>query len=223
MEVIDIVLVMLAIVIFVLVHFVLFPYVKKVYFKEPVLEIGLVLDSGASINKGLSLKNKTTADGVRSSRPLYVFEVTWNFKIKITNLSGVTAYGPQLHFLNHQVGFTQLETLDPDTTLQGNEYILLSGAYVTTEEVTADKRTKTYDLPESFDDLRMWIAYKNARDKEFFTVFSNSNDGNKNTCILKKPKGFNQGLNLESTECVHSWFNRLMDLFSFSVLSKKTI
>jgi len=166
------------------------PHFRKVYFIGPELTIELIPDGENIMKKGLSGKNNTSKGYVNRNNAIYVFEVTWNVNLKITNNSNITAFYPKLHFLNQQLSFTLLDKLDLNKPIQGNEQILLKGKYVMYEEVNEKKLTKTNGLPESFDDLKILLEYKNPNKKNFYTIFSNSNDAERNVYSRKKPKEF---------------------------------
>jgi hypothetical protein len=168
----------------------LIPYFRKVYFIGPELTIELMPDGGLSMNRGLSGKNDTSKGYVEGNTAIYVFEVTWKVNLKITNNSHITAYYPKLNYLNQQLSFTRLDKLDINTPIQGNEQILLKGTYVMYEEVNGKERTQPNGLPANFDDLKILLEYKNPHKKSFFTIYSNSNDTEKNKYTRKKPKEF---------------------------------
>jgi hypothetical protein len=166
------------------------PYFRRVYFIGPELTIELVPDGGSSTNKGLSGKNHTAKGYVDGNNAIYVFEVTWKVNLKIINNSNITAYYPKLNYLNQQLSFSRLETLDSNKPIQGNEQILSVGKYVMSEEVNGNERTQINGLPDNFDDLKILLEYKNPNKKRFYTVFSNSNHTEKNVYTRKKPTEF---------------------------------
>ncbi|MCB0746131.1 MAG: hypothetical protein KDC90_01595 [Ignavibacteriae bacterium] len=166
------------------------PYFRKVYFVGPELTIELIPDGGMSMNCGLSGKNDTSKGYVDGNNAIYVFEVTWKVNLKITNNSNITAYYPKLKFLNQQLSFTKLDNLETNTPIQGNEQIVLKGKYVMYEEVNGKERTQPNGLPNNFEDLKILLEYKNPHKKEFYTIFSNSSELEKNNYTRKKPKEF---------------------------------
>ena len=166
------------------------PYLKKVYFTGPELTIELMPDGGSSGNRGLSQKNDVSKGYIERDKAIYVFEVTWNVILKITNNSEITAYYPKLSFLNQQLSFSRLEQLDINKPIQGNEQILLKGSYTMFEECEGKNRTKINGLPENFKDLKILLEYKNPYKKNFYTIFSNTENTNENKYIRHKPKEF---------------------------------
>lgn len=166
------------------------PYIKKVYFIGPELTIELIPNGGSSGNRGLSLKNDTSKGYVEGDKAIYVFEITWNVNLKITNNSNITAYYPKLNFLNQQLSFSKLEQLDKNKPIKGNEQILLKGSYSMFEECEGKNRTKINGLPENFKDLKILLEYKNPYKKSFYTIFSNSERTEENNYKRHKPKEF---------------------------------
>lgn len=169
----------------------LIPYIRKVYIIGPELTIELLSNGGSSGNRGLSGKNDTSKGYIEGDKAIYVFEVTWNVNLKITNNSNITAYYPNLSFLNQQLSFSKLEQLDKNKPIQGNEQILLKGSYSMFEECEGKNRTKINGLPENFKGLKILLEYKNPHKKTFYTIFSNSKQTEKNKYLRRKPKEFN--------------------------------
>jgi hypothetical protein len=166
------------------------PYFKKVYFDGPELTIELIPDGGMSMNLGLSGKNNTSKGYINANNAIYVYEVTWKVNLKITNNSNITAYYPKLKFQNQQLTFTSLDKLDTNKPIEANEQVLLKGKYVMYEEVNGNQRHEPNGLPNNFTDLKILLEYKNPYKKIFYTVFSNSREGEKNNYTRKKPKEF---------------------------------
>jgi len=168
----------------------LIPYIRKVYFIGPELTIELLSNGGSSGNRGLSNKNDNTKGYIDGNNAIYVFEVKWNAILKITNNSNVTAYYPELTFLNQQLSFSTLDKLDNNKPIKENEQIILKGTYSMFEECEGKYRTKISGLPDNFKDLKILLEYKNPSKKRFYTIFSNTEQIIKNRYSRKKPKEF---------------------------------
>ena len=168
----------------------LITYFRKVYFVGPELTIELIANGGLSGPKGLSVRNDTSKGYVDGDKAIYVFEVTWNINLKITNNSNITAYYPKLKFLNQQLGFTTLDSLDNNKPILGNDQIILKGTYTMLAECEGKKRTKIQGLPDNFKDFKILLEYNNPHKKSFCTIFSNSEMNKKNKYSRKKPKEF---------------------------------
>jgi hypothetical protein len=169
----------------------LIPHFRKVYFTGPELTIQLMPDGGISMNRGLSVKNDTSQGFIDGQNAIYIFEVTWKVNIKIINNSEVTAYYPKISFLDQQLGFSKLDNLDENSPIKGNEQVILKGIYIKYEEVNGKQRTDPSGLPPNFKDLKILLEYKNTYKKKFYTVYSNSVEGEKNNYKRKKPREFN--------------------------------
>ncbi len=166
------------------------PYIKRVYFIGPELTVELVPKGGSSGNRGLSRKNDTSKGYVDGDKAIYVFEVTWNVNLKITNNSNITAYYPNIKFLNQQLSFSTLEQIDKNKPIQGNEQIVLKGTYSMFEECEGKNRTEINGIPDNFKDLKILVEYKNPSKKTFYTMFTNSEHADINKYLRHKPKEF---------------------------------
>ena len=166
------------------------PFFRKIYIVRPELTIEIIPDGGKSNRSGISAKNDTSKGYIDGNNAIYIFELTWNVNVKITNNSSVIAYYPKLNFLSEQLGFTYLDSLDSNAPIKENESLLLQGKYVMYEESTGKSRTEIKGLPAIFNDLKILLENKNPDKRTFFTLFTNSSTVEKNKYLRRRPVEF---------------------------------
>lgn len=168
----------------------LIPYFRRVYFVGPELTIELLPHGGTSGSRGLSHNNDTSKGYIVGDKAIHIFEVTWNIHLKITNNSDVTAYYPELKFINEKIGFTSLENLDKNSPVEENEKIVLKGTYTMFEEVEGKNRTEIRGLPDHLKEIKILLKYKNPSKRNFYTLFVLKSTGGQNTYLRRIPKEF---------------------------------
>jgi len=167
----------------------LIPYVKNKYLLGPELTIEIIPAGGMSSPRGLSSKNKITAEGyIDGNNAIRVFELTWKFKLIIRNNSDNTAYYPKIHFIASNPKFTKIDSINELQPLTNTENIELKAEYSKFEECQGKGRTKTTGIPAELKDLKILIESKNGKKKKFFTLYCV--EKNENKFIRKIPKEF---------------------------------
>jgi hypothetical protein len=166
----------------------LIPYFRKTYFVGPELTIELTPHGGFSRQRGLSNNNDFSKGSVEQDTAVIIWENKWDFRLKITNNSNITAYYPELIFASNNIGFTTLETLEKNIPIKGDEQKVLKATYVMFEECMGKNRTQRRGMPKQLNDLEIILKYKNPSKTTFYTIFQNSKPGDKNTYTRKTPK-----------------------------------
>jgi len=171
------------------------PYFWKKYFVGPELTIELISGSGTSRSSGLSLKNDRSKP-IPIDEAIYIFEVEWKIIIRIINNSDLTAYYPQIKFLDNQIGFTNIEKLNKNLPIEPNGQRTLNATFKMYEECKGSGRTHINNkLPEQLKDLKILLEYKNPSKINFYTIFKNSEIVEQNRYCRKKPKEFKENNN----------------------------
>jgi len=165
----------------------LIPYFRRTYLMGPELTIELTPHGGLSGQRGLSNKNDLSKGYVEQDTAIYIWENRWDFRLRITNNSNITAYYPELIFPN-KIGFTTLETLEKNIPIKGDEQKVLKATYTMFEECMGKDRTEIRGIPDSISDLEIILKYKNPSKTTFYTIFQNSRLGDKNIYTRRKPK-----------------------------------
>lgn len=167
----------------------LIPYARNRYFLGPELTIEIIPDGGMSAPRGLSSKNKVTAEGyIDGNTAIQIFELTWKFKLVIRNNSDNTAYYPKIYFNSSQPSFTKIDSINELKPLTNTENIELKAEYLKFEECQGKDRTETTGIPDELKDFKILIESRNGKKMKFYTLYSFEN--NENKFIRKIPKEF---------------------------------
>ncbi len=168
------------------------PYYRKKYFVRPEITIEITPNCGFSAPRGLSSKNKVNEDGyIDGNSAIRIFELTWRFKVKITNNSDLTAFYPELEFNPNGPKFTQLDKINRFEPIKPAESIELKAEYKKYEEVEGKDRTQVgKELPTEFSELGLLLGYENSKKKRFYTLFNYNSTERKNIFLRTKPKDY---------------------------------
>lgn len=170
------------------------PYLRRKYFLRPELTIEIIKDGGMSSPRGLSARNTVSEAGyIDGHTAIRVFELTWKFRIRITNNSDLTAFYPELEFNPNGPKFTLIDKLNNLEPIKPAETLESKVEYRKFEEKTGQERTNIgKEIPEEFNDLGLLLAYQSPKKSKFYTLFNFYGDGNKNSFIRKRPKEYNK-------------------------------
>ncbi|MCU4174830.1 hypothetical protein [Carboxylicivirga sp. N1Y90] len=168
------------------------PYVRRKYFLRPDLTIEIVSDGGLSSPLGLSAKNEVNEEGyIDGNTAIRVFELIWQFRVRITNNSDLIAFYPKLEFNPNGPRFTLIDKLNSLEPIEPAETIELKVEYRKYEEKTGKERTNVgKEMPSEFNDLGLLLCYQSPRKSTFYTLYDYNGDGNKNNFINKRPKEY---------------------------------
>ena len=166
------------------------PFLWKMYIARPEVTIEIIKHSGSSSPRGLSHKNKVNEEGyIDGNNAIRIFELTWEFKIRITNNSELTAFYPELNFNPNGPKFTLIDKLIKLQPIKSTETIELRAEYRKYEEKTGQERTDVgREMPAEFTDLGLLLAYQNSHKTDFYTLYNFSD--NKNVFLKKKPREY---------------------------------
>lgn len=170
------------------------PYFRRKYFLRPELTIEIIKDGGSSSPRGLSAKNKVNEEGyIDGHTAIRVFELTWRFKIRITNNSDFTAFYPHLEFNPNGPKFKIIDKLNSLQPIKPTEPIELKAEYNKYEEKSGQDRTNVgRHMPPEFEDLGILLEYQNSKKSKFYTLYDYNTDGNKNRFLKRRPKEYRQ-------------------------------
>ena len=158
----------------------LVPYLWKRYITRPEITIQILLINFISSNLGLSSKNELNDEGfIDGNNAINMFELTWKFKIRITNNSDLTAFFPELKFNPAGPTLKLIDSLDKYNPLKSAESIELSLEYKKFEEKTGKERTvASRELPVELNHFGLLLSYQNSYKSKFYTLFNNSDKSN---------------------------------------------
>lgn len=166
------------------------PFLRQRYVARPEVTIEIINAGGSSSPRGLSHKNIVNEEGyIDGDTAISVFELTWNFQIRVTNNSELTAFYPELIFNPNGPKFILKDKLNTLQPIKPTETILLKGEYRKYEEKTGQERTDVgRKIPEEFGDLGILLTYQNSHKSRFYTLF----DFNEKTNIFlsKRPNEY---------------------------------
>ncbi len=168
------------------------PHVIRKYFLRPELTIEIIKNQGLSSPRGLSAINKVNEEGyIDGNTAILVFELTWKFKIRITNNSDIIAFYPKLEFNPNGPKFTFIDKLNSLEPIKPASTIELNVEYRKYEEKTGKERTKvSNEIPSEFNDLSLLLCYQSPKKSTFYTLYDYSGKGNKNNFINKRPREY---------------------------------
>lgn len=166
------------------------PFLWKRYISGPEVTIEIVKDGSLSSPRGLSHKNKVNEEGyIDGNTAIRVFELTWNFQIKVTNNSELTAFYPELTFNPNGPKFNLIDNLNSLQPLKPAETIVLKADYKKYEEKTGQERTDVgRQMPEEFKELGLFLTYQNSHKSKFYTLFDFNEKSNK--FVMRKPNEY---------------------------------
>jgi len=163
------------------------PFLWKKYIARPEVTIEIIKNGGSSSPRGLSHKNKVNEEGyIDGNNAIRIFELTWNFKIRITNNSELRAFYPELNFNPNGPKFSLIDKLNKLQPIKSTETIELNVEYRKYEEKTGQERTDVgREMPAEFTDLGLLLAYQNSHKTDFYTLYNFSDK--KSVFLSKKP------------------------------------
>lgn len=189
MEIIGVIIGVIGIVVGIVVG--IYPYYRSKYILRPELTIEITSKGGLSAVKGLSSKNVVNSEGyIDGNNAIRVIELTWRFKITITDNSDLTAFYPVLEFnptgSKFKIGkINRLKPIKPAETLE------LLGEFNKYEEVEGKNRTDVGKAPPTeFSELELLLGYENSKKRRFYTLFNFNESEKKNRFLNKKPKDY---------------------------------
>jgi hypothetical protein len=168
----------------------LIPFLWKKYISRPEVTIEIMKIGGSSSLRGLSHKNKVNEEGyIDRNNAINIFELTWQFNIRITNNSELTAFYPELNFNPNGPKFILLDKLNKLQPIKTTESIEISVEYRKYEEKTGEERTiPGNEMPIEFTDLGLLLTYQNSYKTVFYTLYNFSN--NQNEFLKKRPSEY---------------------------------
>ncbi len=168
----------------------LIPFLWKRYIARPEVTIEIKKNGGSSSPRGFSNKNKVNEEGyIDGNNAIRIFELTWKFKIRITNNSELTAFYPELSFNPNGPKFTLIDKLNKLQPIKSTETIELSVEYRKYEEKTGQERTDVgKEMPTEFTDLGLLLSYQNSHKMVFHTLYNFSDK--KSVFLRKKPREY---------------------------------
>lgn len=161
------------------------PFLWKKYISRPEITIEIIKNGSSSSRRGFSQKNKVNEEGyIDGNNAILIFELTWKFKIRLTNNSELTAFYPELNFNPNGPKFNLIDNLNKLQPIRTTESIELSVEYRKYEEKTGQERTNVErEIPPEFTDLGLLLTYQNSHKTYFYTLY---NFSNKINIFLKK-------------------------------------
>jgi hypothetical protein len=166
------------------------PFLWNRYVARPEVTIEIIKNGSSSSPRGFSNENKVNEEGyIDGNNAIRIFELTWKFKIRITNNSELTAFYPELNFNPNGPKFTLIDQLNKLQPIKTTESIELEVEYRKYEEKTGQERTNVgREIPTEFSDLGLLLSYQNSHKTNFYTLY-NFND-NKNEFLKKGPREY---------------------------------
>lgn len=166
------------------------PFIWKRYVVRPEVTIEIIKYGSSSTPRGLSANNKLNEEGyIVGATAIQIFELTWRFKIRITNNSEVTAFYPELNFNPNGPKFRLIDKPNKLEPIKTTETVELSVEYRKYEEKQGNERTNTgKEIPQEFSDLGLLLSYQNPHKKRFYTLYNFSE--NKNKFLKRKPSEY---------------------------------
>lgn len=170
----------------------IYPYYRSKYILRPKLTIEVTSNVGLSSHRGLSFKNKVNEDGhIDGNNEIRVFELTWRYKIKITNNSDLTAFYPVLEYNPNGSKFTQIDKIKKLEPIKPAESLELKAEYKKIEETMGKDRTQIGQAPPiEFSELELLIGYENSKKRRFYTLFDFNESEKKNRFLNRKPQDY---------------------------------
>jgi hypothetical protein len=169
----------------------IYPYYRSKYILRPELTIEITSKGGLSAPRGLSSKNVLNSEGnIDGNNAIRIFELTWRFKVTITNNSDLTAFYPELEF-NPTGSKFRIDKINRLKPIKPSESLELLGEFNKYEEVEGKNRTDVGKAPPTeFSELELLLGYENSKKRRFYTLFDFNESEKKNKFLNKKPKDY---------------------------------
>lgn len=166
------------------------PFFRRKYVARPKMTIEIIKQGGTSAPRGFSHNNTVNSEGyIDANDAIRIFELIWQFKIRITNNSELTAFYPVLDFNPNGPKFTLIDKLNKLQPIKASENIELKVEYKKYEEKRGQERTDVgTEMPEEFSDLGLLLRYQNSYSRDFYTLYNFSD--NKNEFLKTKPREY---------------------------------
>ena len=170
----------------------LIPYYRSKYILRPEVTIEIIPTGGFSAPRGYSSKNELDENGnIDGNNGIQIFELTWKYKVKITNNSELTAFYPKIEFNPNGPKFTKFDKINQLEPIKSTESLELKAEYDKYEEKVGRDRTQPGVLPPpEFKSLEIALSYENSKKRRFYTVYDFNAKDNKNQFTRKKPNHY---------------------------------
>jgi len=169
----------------------IYPYYRSKYILRPELTIEITSKAGLSSTRGLSSKNVVNSEGyIDGNNAIRIFELTWRFKVTITNNSDLIAFYPELEF-NPTGSKFKIDKINRLKPIKPSESLELSGEFNKYVEVEGKNKSDVgKTLPTEFSELELLLGYENSKKRRFYTLFDFNKSEKKNKFLNKKPKDY---------------------------------
>lgn len=165
------------------------PFLWRRYFLRPELTIEIIKGVVVGVNVGVSSKNDISKGYIEGNNAIYIFRITWQFKVVIRNNSENIAYYPKLILDTTNTKFTKLENLNELIPISTKQTIELKAEYTKYEECQREDRTGVANFPEELENIEILLEYRNSSKIISYTLYNNS-DQIKNIFLSRRPKIF---------------------------------
>lgn len=114
------------------------PYLRKKYFLRPKNVINLKFSGGRKRSQGLSPANEGNSVYIASA--IHIYDLTWDFEIKIRNDSEVDSYSNELEVLTQLPGDLNIINLESLNNIASKNEVILKASYSKRIEVHHQSR-----------------------------------------------------------------------------------
>jgi hypothetical protein len=165
------------------------PFLWRRFFSRPELTIEVIKCGGASGSVGMSNRNDVSKGYIDGNTAIYIFRITWQFRVIVRNNSENIAYYPKLTLDTRTPKFSKLESLNELIPISSNEAIELKAEYTKYEECQGKDRSDVAKFPEELKNMKIFLEYKNSSKVKSYTVYNHSEEV-KNIFLGRRPKEF---------------------------------
>lgn len=175
---------LIAVIIAVCIPIVIFLYRR--YFVGGFLTIKVDFSKGLSAPKEIIQEHLDNEGFIIRDKSIVRHELTWTYKITITNNSDNTAYFPRLLYKNELFPNITIENLEELKPIGSKESVVIKVNFYEVSNTLPTQRKRTSDPPKDFDSLELLLEYYNSNHAKFYTLYKNNDKINHQSKL--KPK-----------------------------------
>ncbi|GEM_PF-1332857 len=160
----------------------IFAFFTKYLFFRPKMTIELIFSySGSSPRHTVKyVLHEDDPNAFDPRKSVKQFELTWNYTLKIRNISNQTARDLRIDFHNNSPILNFVKKVNPHDLIKGESEIEFEVSFKLHENRVPSERSDSSKLiPEIFKDLNILLTYKDTYGMSFYSVYQFKNKSNK--------------------------------------------
>lgn len=161
-------------------------FLYRRYFVGGFLTIKVDFSNGVSAPKDIIKPHFDDVGYIIRDKSIVRHDLTWTYKVTITNNSDSSAYFPRLLYKNELFPNITIENLEELKPIGSGKSVVLKVKFFELSDTLPTQRKRTNEPPKDFDSLELLLEYYNSNNAKFFTLYKNTDKINRQSKL--KPK-----------------------------------